>query len=72
MEKPYLVEIEHDPEGGGIVWIPANVEMLKIAQLYLEKYEVLESADRDLFREVLKTFSAGRNAFLNNARLKVG
>ena len=63
-----LIEIK--PAGDDeLIYIPANTEMLAVARLYLEKYEVLEAADRELYREILKTFSVGRNAFLHNARL---
>lgn len=52
-----------------MVYIPPNTEMLALARLYLEKYEALEAADRQLFREILTTFSAGRNAFVENTKL---
>lgn len=47
------------PKDGVLTIIPPNEDMLAIARLYLEKYEVLELADRALFREIVATFNRG-------------
>jgi hypothetical protein len=63
-----LIEIK-PADRGELLYIPANSEMLAVARLYLEKYAELKDADRILYREILTTFSAGRNAFIENAKL---
>ena len=53
MSKPYTVGNQEGTSG----LIPANLSMLEIARLYLEKYEILEPDDRKLFRQVIRQFN---------------
>ena len=64
--RPFLVKYSES----AAVWLPANPIMLDIARLYLEKYETLESADRELYREILKQFQAGVGRWIDNATIE--
>lgn len=55
--------------GENTVLIPSNEIMLRIAELYLEKYEVLAEEDRKLFRETIATFNKGCGARYENAEV---
>ena len=53
MSKPLMVSNQEGISG----LIPANLSMLEIARLYLEKYEILEPDDRKLFRQIIRQFN---------------
>lgn len=56
MSKPFTIVDSCDP--CSTVFIPANQDMLAIARLYLEKYEVLSEADRELYRSAIVLFNS--------------
>lgn len=55
-----LIVLKPDTE----YYVPANPDMLAIARLYLEKYEMLVEEDRKLYRECIALFNAGRTQIL--------
>lgn len=68
MSKPYTIVDSSDPST--VLVIPPNEQMLAIARLYLEKYELLSERDRELYREAIASFRKGTSQYYPGVEVK--